>query len=85
MSVAAVYFGLFGPLAVCIGVALLVDFKGMGSRWENEVNRSSASVGRVFGWPPNRYVGRTYRPVVAVFFVLLGVAMLIGVLTGAIR
>ena len=85
MSVGAIYFLVFGPLAAAMGVALLLDFKGLGRRWENEVNRSSAHVGRVFGWPPNRYVGATWRPVSGVLFLMVGVMMVIGVVTGAIR
>jgi hypothetical protein len=38
-----------------------------------------------FGWPPNRYSGPTWRPFAGVFFVELGVALVILVLAGAIR
>jgi hypothetical protein len=85
MSGGAIYFLVFGPLAAGMGVALLLDVKGLGRRWEDEVNRSSAHVGRVFGWPPNRYIGPTWRPFAGVLFLLLGAATVILVVAGAIR
>ncbi len=85
MSAGEIYFLVFGPVAAAKGVALLLDFKGLGRRWEDEANRSSARVGRTFGWPPNRYLGRTWRPVAGVFFVVLGLSLVILVVTGATR
>jgi hypothetical protein len=87
MTPAAIYFGIAGPVAVCLGVALLVDFRGLGKRYENDLNNSAANVVKAFRlpWPPNPYWGPTYRPFAGVFFVLLGVAMFAGVLTGSIR
>jgi hypothetical protein len=67
MSGGAIYFLVFGPVAAAMGVALLLDVKGLGRRWENEVNRNSAHVGRLFGWLPNRYIGPAWRPVAGGF------------------
>jgi len=85
MSAGAVYFLVFGPVVACGGLMLLLDFKGLGRRWESELNRNAAYVGRVFGWPPNRYFGPTSRPFVGVFALLVGVAMFIGVVTGVVQ
>jgi hypothetical protein len=84
MSGGAIYFLVFGPVAAAMGVALLLDVKGLGRRWETEVNRRSARVGRVFGWPSNRYAGRAWRPFAGLLFLLVGAAMVILVLAGAI-
>jgi hypothetical protein len=35
MSVGQIYFLVFGPLAAAMGVALLLNVKGLGRRWEN--------------------------------------------------
>ncbi len=85
MSGGAIYFLVFGPLAAAMGVALLLDVKGLGRRWETELNRSSALLGRVFGWPPDPYSGHDWRPFAGVLFLLVGAAMVILVLAGAIR
>jgi hypothetical protein len=85
MSAGEIYFLVFGPVAAAIGVALLLDFKGLGRRWEEELNRSSAHVARAFGWPPNRYYGPTLRPFAGVFFVVMGLSGVILVVTGATR
>jgi hypothetical protein len=85
MSAGTIYFLVFGPLLATGGIALLFDFKGLGRRWEDELNRNAAYVGRVFGRPPNRYFGPTYRPFAGVSALLLGLAMFIGVVTGVIH
>lgn len=85
MSVAEIYFLVFGPVAAAMGVVLLLDFKGLGQRWEDEVNSTSARVGRTFGWPPNRYLGPTWRPVAGVFFFGLGATLVILVVAGTVH
>jgi hypothetical protein len=84
MSVAGIYFLVFGPVLASVGLAVLIDFRGLGRRWETEVNRSGARVGRLFGWPSNRYAGRAWRPFAGLLFLLVGAAMVILVLAGAI-
>ena len=81
MSAGAIYFLVVGPVVACLGVALLVDFKGLGRRWENELNRSAGNVAKIFGWQPNRYWGSTYRPFAGGIFVFVGVALLMAVVT----
>ena len=85
MSAGAIYFLVFGPVLAGVGVALLVDFKGLGRRWESELNRNAAFVGRVFGLPPNRYVGPTFRPLAGALFLFGGAALLMSLATGVIH
>lgn len=79
------YFIVFGCLSFCIGIVLFTNLRGLGKRWENEINKSNARVARAFGWLPNRYVGRTWRPFAASVFTVLGIVVLGLATTGAIH
>jgi hypothetical protein len=82
-----VYFVFFGLISTGIGVALLINFRGLGKEWEDGVNRNSEYVGKVLHlpWPHNPYEGAAWRPFAGVFATLLGLAMLGAVLSGAKR
>ncbi len=82
-----VYFVVFGLASACAGVALLIDLRGFGKHWEDDLNRHAADVGKLarLPWPANPYLGPTYRPVAGIFAMLLGLAMVAAVLFGAIR
>jgi hypothetical protein len=82
-----VYFVVFGSISSCAGVALLLNFRGLGKQWEDGLNRDSDYVGKVLHlpWPQNPYEGRAWRPFVGVFATVLGLAMLGAALFGAMR
>lgn len=84
---AQVYFVVFGLISSCAGIALLVNFRGLGKQWEDGVNRNSEYVGKLLHlpWPQNPYEGPALRPVAGVFATLLGLAMVGAVLFGAMR
>ncbi|HEV2415620.1 MAG TPA: hypothetical protein VGX27_12505 [Candidatus Dormibacteraeota bacterium] len=87
MSFARAYFLVAGLVLACSGLAVLINFRGLARHWENRVNELSAQVNRIahLPWPPNPYLGPTFRPAAGVFALLLGAAMATLALTGAIR
>jgi hypothetical protein len=81
------YFMAFGILPTVIGIAVLLDWRGWGRRWEEGVNRNSAYVSKLahLPWDPNPSLGPTWRRFVAGFFVILGLLMIVAVFTGHAR
>jgi hypothetical protein len=82
-----IYFVFGGLVLVCIGIALLIDFRGFGKLWDEGLNRHAAYVGKLVRvrWSHNPYLGPTFRPVVGVFMVVLGSAAVLLNLIGMIR
>jgi hypothetical protein len=80
-------FIVIGLALVATGIAVVVDFREIGSRWEKGVHQSSAAVTKIarLSWPSNPYLGATFRPVVAIFFIVVGTILTGSVLLGAIR
>jgi hypothetical protein len=70
-----------------VGIALLANFRGLGKVWDEGMNRNSAYVNKLLHlpWPPNPYLGPTFRPVVGVFATVVGLAIVASVLFGAMR
>jgi hypothetical protein len=81
------YFVVFGLISSCAGVALLINFRGLGKEWEDGTNRNSEYVGKLLHlpWPQNPYEGRAWRLFGGVFATLLGLAMVAAVLSGSMR
>jgi hypothetical protein len=81
------YFVVGGFITCCLGIALLVNFRGLGKQWDDGMNRNSAYVNKVLHlpWPPNPHSGPTFRPFVGVFAIALGLAIVTAVLLGAMR
>ena len=46
-----IYFVVGGLLFVCLDIALLIDFRGFGSQWDEGVNRHAAYVGKLARFP----------------------------------
>ena len=86
-SVVQTYFVVFGLALLGVGVAVLIDFRGLGKRWEEGVNQNSASVNKVarMPWPPNPYLGPVLRPAAGIFAIVLGTVSVLSVLAGGIR
>jgi hypothetical protein len=84
---AQIYFGVGGLVTCCVGIALLINFRGLGKQWDEGMNRNSAYANRLLHlpWLPNPYLGPTFRPVVGVFATVLGLAKVAAVLIGVIR
>jgi hypothetical protein len=85
--VSHIYFVLGGLVLVCVGVALLINFRGFGKVWDEGLNAHSAYVGKLvrFPWPHNPSLGPTFRPVVGIFAVVVGSAVFLLNLMGMIR
>lgn len=86
-SVLHLYFVLGGLIAACLGIALIVDFKGLGKVWEEGVNRNSAYINKLarLPWPPNPATGRVYRKYAGGLGVLIGTVMIVTGLAGWMR
>jgi len=86
-SAAQVYFVVGGLIAFFVGVAVLTNFRGLGTQWDNGVNRNSAYVNKLLHlpWPPNPSAGPTFRPVVGIFMCVVGLGMVTAALSGAMR
>jgi hypothetical protein len=74
-----IYFIVGGLALVCIGIALLTDFRGFGKVWDEGLNRQAAYIGKLarFPWPHNPYLGPTYRPAVGVFALVVGATVVL--------
>ena len=85
--VAQVWFMVLGPALFCTGVALLTNFRGWGKQWEDRLNARNRYVGRLLdqAWPRNPYVGPVWRPAAGVFAIVVGLAMMAAVISGALR
>lgn len=81
------YFLVLGIFCVGAGLGAFFDVHGWGRRWERDVNQLSAHVNKIarLPWPPNPRLGAVWRPVVAGFMTLVGVALVVAVGVGAIR
>lgn len=86
-SFSQAYFVVAGLTLLSAGIAVVVDFRGLGKRWEHDVNGYSAAVSKVarLPWPTNPYLGQTLRPVAGIFAIVLGIVMVGSVLLGAIH
>jgi hypothetical protein len=82
-----IYFVIGGLVLVSAGIALLVNFRGLGKRWEQDVNRSSAGVNKFarLPWPSNPYLGPVLRPAAGTFAIVVGVVLVGSVLLGAVH
>lgn len=78
-SVLHLYFVLGGLIAACLGIALLIDFKGLGRTWEEGVTRNSAYINKIshLPWPPNPAIGRVYRKYAGGFGVFIGIVLIV--------
>jgi len=74
-----IYFVVGGLVLVCIGIALLTDFRGFGKVWDEGLNRHAAYMGKLarFPWPHNPNLGPTFRPAVGVFAIVVGAAIVL--------
>jgi len=81
------FFVVAGLALLSAGVAILADFRGLGKRWEQDVNQRSADVDKVarLPWPANPYLGPTLRPAAGIFAVVVGMVMVGGVVLGAVH
>jgi hypothetical protein len=81
------YFLVTGPALAVIGLGVLIDFHGLGKQFEEGMNRNSAYINKVarLPWPPNPSLGPVYRPWAGGFGIVLGLALAVAALSGAIR
>ena len=81
------YFVFGGLITACLGMALLLDFRGLGRVWEEGVTRNSAYINKIahLPWPPNPAIGRVYRKCAGGFGVFIGLVMVVIGLFGGMR
>jgi hypothetical protein len=82
-----IYFVIGGLALVSAGIALWSTVGGLGKRWEQDVNRSSAGVNKVarLPWPSNPYLGLTLRPAAGIWAIVVGVVLVGSVLQAAVH
>ena len=76
-----VYFVVAGFVLPPACVALLVNFRGLGTLWDEGVFAHSKEVNRLMHlpWATNPMMGKVWRPYAAIFGMVIGIGL---VLTG---
>lgn len=76
-----VYFVVAGLGLLAASVAVLINFRGFGTRSEEDVYAHSKEVNRLarLPWATNPMTGKAWRPYAAIFGAVIGIGL---VLTG---
>lgn len=74
-----VYFVVVGLALLAASVAVLINFRGLGTRWEEDVFAHSKEVLRLtrMPWPANPMEGRVWRPYGAIFGIVVGLVLVL--------
>lgn len=73
------YFVVIGLALLVASIAVLIDFRGLGKRWEEDVYAHSKEVVRLSRapWMANPAMGRVWRPFAAVFGIVLSIVLVL--------
>ena len=74
-----VYFVVIGLAMLGMSIALLINFKGLGRRWEDQLHTQTTELIKFvrIQWLANPAQGRVARPYVAVFAMALSVVLIL--------
>ena len=73
------YFVAAGLALLVASIAVLIDFRGLGKRWEEDVYAHSKEVVRLTraSWMANPAMGRIWRPFAAVFGIVVSIVLVL--------
>jgi hypothetical protein len=73
------YFVVIGLALLVASIAVLIDFRGLGKRWEEDVYAHSKEVVRLSRgpWMANPAMGRVWRPFAAIFGIVVSIVLVL--------
>jgi len=74
-----VYFVVGGLALLVASIALLIDFRDLGRRWEEDVYAHSKEVIKLarVQWEANPATGRVWRPYAAIFGIVVSIVLIL--------
>jgi hypothetical protein len=74
-----VYFVVVGVALLGASIAVLIDFRGLGRRWDEDVFAHSKEVIKLTRapWMANPAGGRVWRPFAAIFGILVSIGLIL--------
>jgi hypothetical protein len=74
-----VYFVVSGLGLLAASIALLIDFRGIGIRWDGDVYAHSKEVNRLthMPWSAKPATGRVWRPYGAIFGIVVSIVLIL--------
>lgn len=74
-----VYFAVAGLALLAGSIALLIDFRGLGRRWDEDVYAQSKEVIKLtrVPWSANPATGRVWRPYGAIFGIVVSIVLIL--------
>jgi uncharacterized membrane protein YozB (DUF420 family) len=73
------YFVVISLALLVASIAVPIDFRGLGKRWEEDVYAHSKEVVRVTRapWMANSAMGRVWRPFAALFGIVVSIVLVL--------
>jgi len=73
------YFVVIGLALLVASIAVLIDFRELGKRWEEDVYAHSKEVVKLtrVPWTANPVTGKVWRPYAAMFGIVLSIALIL--------